>query len=315
MDPTGVQEGNRWSIILAAEEGEPTATNKAMGRGHSLPKPFHVCVGTRSMLQHTWDRADTLTLPDHKVTVVARSHREMLWTQFQHRSAGQVLMQPRLRGTAAGMFLPLAYIRSRNPDATVVWYPSDQFVFPEEKFMAAVRSAVTAAEHLSGRLVLLGVRPTSQELPYGWIQPGREIGRSLGEPVREVKAMVERATLECAKEARTNGALWNTNVLASNVESLWNLGWQCFPELMDLFEILGQTIGTPEEGKMLDTIYEVMPVRDLSFDLLQRCSEHAGVIEARGILWGDWRQADHLVGSLRTLGNTVAGTRCAPVSQ
>jgi len=63
--------------------------------------------------------------------------------------------------TAAGIFLPLAYVRARDPHATVVIYPSDHFVYPEERFVESVRSAVRAAEKIKDRLVLLAAARTA----------------------------------------------------------------------------------------------------------------------------------------------------------
>jgi mannose-1-phosphate guanylyltransferase len=100
------------------------------------------------MLQHTLERADTLTPPECRVTVIGRSH---LWDgswQLCETRAGKLLLQPANRDTAAGVFLCLAYVRAQDPRGTVVLYPSDHFVHPEERFTAGVSCAIIAAERL-----------------------------------------------------------------------------------------------------------------------------------------------------------------------
>ncbi|MBI3357845.1 MAG: NTP transferase domain-containing protein [Nitrospirae bacterium] len=64
--------GQLWSIILAGGEG--TRLSSLVHRWLGRPKPKQYCafVGTRSMFQHTLDRAARLTPPDRMVTVVAR---------------------------------------------------------------------------------------------------------------------------------------------------------------------------------------------------------------------------------------------------
>ena len=58
-----------WSIILTGKEdrsSDPRLQQWLKGR---KPKPFCTFVGSRSMLQHTWDRADQITHPtlqDHR---------------------------------------------------------------------------------------------------------------------------------------------------------------------------------------------------------------------------------------------------------
>lgn len=306
MKINGTERGNLWSIILAGGEGERTRPLVTRWLGYHKPKQFCTFVGRRSMLQHTWDRADQLTLPERKVTVVSWAHRREVWQQVENRNVGHVVLQPQNRDTAAGIFLPLTYVRAWDPGATVVVFPSDHFVFPENQFVQTVRHAVLAAERLADRVILVGVTPRSLELEYGWIQPAQELGWFAGSRFRAVDSFLEKPDASNCMAAMAAGALWNTLVVGAKVETLWNLGWRCLLELMDLFEVLGQTIGFREEGNMLDSIYRVMPVVNFSSDLLQRVTDRLGVIELRDAIWSDWGQPERIVETLRALGEKPA---------
>jgi mannose-1-phosphate guanylyltransferase len=120
--------------------------------------------------------------------------------------------------------LPLAYIRARAPQATVVLYPSDHFVYPEDRFLDAVRQAVRTVESRPDRVVMLGVAPDRLELDYGWIQLGQSIADLPGEPVQTVRSFLEKPGTAQADVALRAGALWNTLVFAANVDLLWTLG-------------------------------------------------------------------------------------------
>lgn len=306
MKPQDTQRRKRWSIILAEGEGARTRSMIEQWLGFHKPKQFCTFVGQRSMLQHTWDRADHLTVPECKVTVMARAHHREAWSHLEHRTAGQVVLQPENRDTAAGIFLPLTYVRAWDPEATVVLYPSDHFVFPEDRFIEAVRRAFWAAEHLTDRVILLGVVPTSLELEYGWIEPGWNLGWSASSSVRGVRAFLEKPEPAKAKAAMMGGAPWNTLVLATKIKTLWDLGWQCVPELMGRFEKLSEAIGSPQEGFTLDAIYQDMPVRNFSSDLLQKFPERMGVIELQGVLWSDWGRPSRILETLQTIGKEPA---------
>ena len=82
---------------------------------------------------------------------------------------GTILFQPANRDTAAGLFLPLTYIRARAPQATVLLYPSDHFVYPEDRFLEVVRRAAQIAESRPDRVVLLGVAPDRLELRNNFV--------------------------------------------------------------------------------------------------------------------------------------------------
>ena len=109
-----------------------------------------------------------------------------------------------------------------------------------------------------------------------------------------------------ALTAMAGDALWNTLVLVTKAETLWNLGWECFPELMQRFEHLRKSIGTPQESHTLEDIYRDMPHRNFSSDLLQRVPESVGVIEMEEVLWSDWGRPERIAETLRVLGKEPA---------
>ena len=314
MKMNGTRQSEQWSVILAGGEGTRMRPMVEQWLGYHKPKQFCAFTGKRSMLQHTWDRADQLTSPQHKVTVVGREHCQEVWAQLENRRAGRVVVQPRNCDTAAGIFLSLTYVRAQNPEATVVLYPSDHFVFPANRFMETVRRAVKSAEYLANRVILVGVIPTNLELEYGWIFPGQHLSWSTGSPVYQVKSFLEKPDRISAQTAMEAGALWNTLVLAAKVETLWKLGRRCFPDLIDLFENLGSSIGSSEEGQVLESIYRVMPSRNFSSDLLEQVPDQVGVVELRGVMWSDWGRPEQILETLQALGKVPVFPMVAPVS-
>lgn len=297
---------HRWSLILAGGEGQRTRPFVEQWLGYHKPKQFCSFVGTRSMLQHTWDRADRLTPCNQKVTVVSRDHHRHLWDHVDSQAAGKVLFQPSNRDTAAGIFLPLTYIRKWQPNATVVAHPSDHFVYPEHRFIDVVRRAIWTAERLADRIILVGVQPTHMELEYGWIHPGPSLGYSGGVPVQGVEAFVEKPSLSEGLTAFRNGAMWNTLVFAAKVEALWALGHQAFPDLMGCFEELDRAIGTSQEGMVLEALYKVVPEYNFSSDLLQKFPQNVGVIELQDTIWSDWGQPERILTTLEAIGKEPA---------
>lgn len=295
-----------WSIVLAGGDGSGIRGFIRRWLGRPKPKQYCAFVGARSPFQHTLDRAAGLCDPDHIVTLVAREHRGEAWSALEGRIGGTVLLQPKHRKTAAELYLSLTYVKARDPHATVVVYPSDHFVYPEHRFLDSVKRAAWTAEWLPDRVVLLGVSPDRLELDYGWITPGEKLDGSAQYLIRAVGSYLEQPTALQADAALAEGALWNTGVVAGKVDTLWQLGWQCFPELMARFERLEATIGTPQEVRVLDEIYQDMPAHDFFTKLLQDVPEQAAVIEMGGVLWSDWGKPQRIVNTLRQIGRQPA---------
>ena len=298
------KQGQVWSIIFAGGEGERLRTLTERWLGCHKPKQYCSFTGTRSMLQHTLDRADRLTTREQRVTVMSRSHLWDAGSELSDGKTGQLILQPANRDTAAGVFLGLAKVRAQDPQGTVVLFPSDYFIHPEEQFTAVVGAAIIAAQKLRRWLFLIGVSPDQPETEYGWIQPGAPLGQLNGHFVRAVQAFVEKPSLGWCRRAMSGHALWNTLVFAVNVETLWSMGWSCFPEMMQLFERYQAAIGTLKEEVVLEEIFEGMLARNFTKDLLQRVFRQVAVIELKEVLWSDWGSSDRIVDTLTQVGKS-----------
>lgn len=293
-----------WSIILAGGEGERVRRMIERWLGCRCPKQYCAFVGTRSMFQHTVDRAACLSPPDHIVAVVAQAHRPQVLRQLAGRRVGPVLFQPVNRDTMAGVFLPLAYVRATDPTAVVVLFPSDHFINPEERFLTVVRHAAHVARRFPTRLVLLGVQPDRLELEYGWIERDQVIEESPDQPVHTVRSFLEKPDMAQADAALRKGALWNTLVLAASVDALWQAGRRCAPDIMMRFEVLTRAIGSSREGHVLSEIYQDMPSQNFSSELLERIPNQVAVMELTGVLWSDWGKPGRIAETLRRIGKS-----------
>ena len=293
-----------WSVVLAGGEGERLRPLMERWWGFHRPKQYCTFVGRRSMLQHTLGRAESLSGAGRMLVVVANHHEPHNRDQLDGSCSGVMMAQPWNRGTAAGIFLPLTYIGAKDPGSTVVILPSDHFVHPEEDFIVAVHRATLAAQQLPDKLVLLGARPDIPETEYGWIQTGDPVAQVEGCQVRKVAGFQEKPDEGTARRLLEGGALWNTFVIAAKWQTLWQLGWQCFPALMERFESLAVHIGTPTERSALESIYTDLPILDFSSGLLQRVPDALVVMELKGVTWCDWGNEERIIETLRRIGKT-----------
>lgn len=295
---------NVWSIVLAGGEGERVKPLVLRWLGRHRPKQYCTFVGTRSMFQHTVDRAIRIAAAERTVVVAADHHRSYTGDQLNKRLIGKLIHQPINRDTAAGIFLPLSYVRARDPQALVVIQPSDHFIYPESRFLTMIRQAVAAAHDSSDHLLLLGVQPDRLETEYGWIQRGTRLSGSPGYPVHAVTSFLEKPDPAQADAALQAGGLWNTLVLTATVETLWKTGWACFPNMMPLFEHVTESWETPNESAAIADVYRQMPAHNFSSQLLQRLPDRVAVMELTNVLWSDWGKPERIAETIRRIGKT-----------
>lgn len=279
--------------------------------GRHLPKQYCTFVGSRSMLQHTLDRAQKVVSPDHVITVIGQGHGIFLDGLHQKSSIpGQVVEQPANRDTVPGIFLPLTYIRAADPSATVIVFPSDHFIFPEDAFVNHVERAAEMAERFNDRLVMLAAVANSAEAQYGWIEPGSTLERTTDPYAFPVVRFYEKPSPMEAEFFYRKGYFWNTMVMAAKVETLWNLGKRYFPEMMRKFDALWHVLYTVRNGMANQThermalahIYQDMERANFSRSILEQVPERIVVLKMADVYWSDWGSPDRIVESLQLLG-------------
>jgi mannose-1-phosphate guanylyltransferase len=281
--------------------------------GETRPKQFCAFTGSRTMLQHTLDRAVQVAPAGNVITIIGRGHRKFLPGQDTAEVPGQVIEQPANCGTAAGVLLPATYVRARNPEATVLILPSDHFIHPDYRFRQHVAHAVQLADRFSDRFVLLGAIATEAQTDYGWILPEPSGLSDLPDPGYEVWPVARFREKPSAEEAATlfgDGALWNTLVVAVKVKTLWKTARRLLPGMTERFEFLRRVlrsvrtgrVGPEREREVLEDIYLDMEPADFSRDLLQYVGSATLVQAMTGVEWSDWGRPERVQRTVSRLG-------------
>jgi mannose-1-phosphate guanylyltransferase len=276
-------EAHSWAIILAAGEGARLAAVTAAVHGHSVPKQFAAICGDRTFIQRTLDRIGPVIPPERTVVVVAESHEAMARAQLAEFRGVEIVVQPRNRGTAAGVLLPVAHVLARDPQADVVIFPSDHFVERPQVFQASVRSAMAAAHEVPAGVVLLGAAAESAAPDLGWIVGAT---RRPGQHVRAVESFVEKPSQEDAFLLLQCGALWNTLIIAGRARAVWQLGMRHVPQVTLALEGYRRHIGSGDAAAVLRAVYARLPTADISRDVLQAASG-LGLIAMVDAGWSD----------------------------
>lgn len=303
----------RWGIVLAGGEGKRMSPLVKNWLGENRPKQYCTFVGSRSMFQHTLDRMRSLVSGDHIVTVIRQGHRRFLDESMMGELPGQLIEQPLDLGTAPGVFLPMAYVLAKDPDATLVFFPCDHFVHPEERFYHHVNHACELAEACREQIILLAAVPNRVETDYGWIRPGALAGqgtsRADARGLLKVQTFREKPEANEAQALFQEGCLWNTMVMAVRARTLWAMGRQYLPEMMYGFDAFLRVLQAVREEQLdpefeevaLARLYEQLEPADFSKDILQHATERSLVLPMDGVDWCDWGRPQRVTQTLARL--------------
>jgi mannose-1-phosphate guanylyltransferase len=292
---TIASDSHSWAIILAAGEGARLAAVTAAVHGHAVPKQFAAICGDRTFIQRTLDRIAAVIPPERTVVVVAEAQVALARTQLAEFRGVEIVVQPRNRGTAAGVLLPVAHVLARDPQADVVIFPSDHFVERPAVFQAAILSARAAAHEVAAGVVLIGAAAESAATDLGWILAGT---RRSGQQVRPVESFVEKPSQDDASGLLARGALWNTLIIAGRARAIWQLGMRHVPHVTMLMEGYRRHIGSGAAAAWLRGVYAWLPNADVSRDVLQSASG-LGLVAMVDAGWSDCGTPERLERALR----------------
>ena len=299
---------DRWGIILSGGNGTRLRDLVFHRRADYLPKQYLNFIGKRSMLEHTLHRAEKLIPAQKLLIVIAKEHLQFdeVRRQIASRPRECIIIQPQNKDTGAGILLPLMHLHKRDPTAIVTVFPSDHFILEEDLFMRHVERAFRIVESDGARIVLLGTEPNEPDPEYGYILYGGRIDNSDLDGGRTVEMFVEKPSADAAKMIIRKGALWNTLVFVVTCKTLLQAIKRATPELYRSFEPIQDAIGTPDEQRVIERVYQKLPSLNFSKGVLETLSyenrQNLRVLPVRGVTWKDWGTSDRLSKTLRQLG-------------
>lgn len=172
----------------------------------AYPKQFLPLVGEDTMLQATWKRVAPVA-GAAPIVVANYEHRFMAAEQLRECGAAPsaLILEPVGRNTAPAIAVAALHALERGEDPLLLVLPSDHVVRDAQAFRDAVLIAADAAR--SGQLVTFGIRPTSPETGYGYINA---VGSG---QVRRVERFVEKPDLTTAQHYLESGSyFWNSGM-------------------------------------------------------------------------------------------------------
>ncbi|MFI5208703.1 MAG: mannose-1-phosphate guanylyltransferase [Gemmatimonadales bacterium] len=195
----------RWAVVLAGGAGTrfwPVSTARR-------PKQLLNLAGNDSLLAQTIARIVPLIPADRILIVTSRALKGAVSRAVPAVPEDNVLAEPRAASTAPALAWATAHASRQDAAATVLSLHADWAVGDAAGFRAAAAAALELAEK-EDVLVTVGAKPTRPETGYGYIVPGKPLGKR----ARAIAKFVEKPTLARVKALLKQRALWNTGMFA-----------------------------------------------------------------------------------------------------
>ncbi|MBR0534655.1 MAG: mannose-1-phosphate guanylyltransferase [Bacteroidales bacterium] len=257
-----------YAVIMAGGVGSrfwPVSRNE-------MPKQFLDILGVgKTFLQMTVDRFAKIVPRKNILIVTAAKYKDLIEQQLPDIKPENVLYEPYKRNTAPCIAYATYKLISRHPDATVVVSPSDHYIADEVMFVDTISTVMNYAS-TNDELFTVGIKPTSPNVNYGYIQANKKRGFEFeGHKAYAVKTFTEKPDAELAKVFLESGEfLWNSGIFIWNLKTIRSELENCLPNVASLFSAGEGIYDTDAEPAFIKKVYEDSTTISIDYGVMEK---------------------------------------------
>lgn len=271
------------------------------------PKQFQSLYSDNTMLQDTVNRLENLIPRDNIFIIANQAHEGIIKEQLPWLNADNFVGEPVGKDTAPAVGIMATLIHRKDPDAIILVSPADHVILKEKTFLRYLEVAEQVASE-GENVVTIGIKPTAPETGYGYIQMSENHRQMDDVDVHEVISFKEKPDVKTAEEYLSSWHyVWNSGMFVWSAKTVLNLFRDHAPDIYKLLMRYDSVIGSPEESKVFDQIYDAFPRISVDYAILEH-AKSIFVIPA-SIGWSDlgsWASL-HEVKEPDENGNVVVG--------
>jgi mannose-1-phosphate guanylyltransferase len=290
--------GHNWALVLAGGNGCRLQALTTTVSGVAIPKQFCSLGGEGSLLHDALRRARAVADTEQTCAIVAEHHRRWWQALDLGIPSSNLISQPRNRGTATGILLPLLHIVHRDREATLLVLPSDHYVRNEDVLADSLRLAMAELERDRSRVILLGITPEEADPELGYIVAESDGRAGIG----MVSEFVEKPNAATARALIARGGVWNSFIFAAGGQELVRAFEARCPDLVGEMRHIVTSPDSSMRRARLAQLYDRLPELDFARDVLERSPELLRVMTVPPCGWSDLGTPKRVVETVNRFG-------------
>jgi mannose-1-phosphate guanylyltransferase len=278
---------DRFVVIMAGGRGErfwPLSRERT-------PKQLLTLFGKKSLMQEAYERVQPLVPAKNIFVIATEAQLPEVRRQLPKMPKGNIIAEPIGRDTTAAMTLGAALVGARSTTGVMAMLPADHVITDVKKFQQVLNDAFDVASR-GQVIVTIGIKPTSPETAYGYIQVGPELPPAQGAKQTKTtfyksERFVEKPYYDKAVEYINSGQYrWNAGMFiwsfVTYTEGMQKHQPEMFAACQRWFKVANQPA---KLAKVLAKDYPDLKKISIDYSLMEKAQN---VIVADGVFdWND----------------------------
>lgn len=261
------------------------------------PKQFQCLFSDKTMLQETFLRLrKKFDVKDIYVSTneeyVSEVEKEILELPKEN-----IIGEPAGRGSAASIALTAAILSARDGEEAVAFFPADHMIKNPEALVDSLDVADRFLEKNPDGIVTFGIKPSSPETGFGYIEKGKLLERENGYEVLRAERFVEKPDMMTAQKYLESGNFfWSSGMYVMKMKAVIEKFHKYIPDTYNRLLRIEKTVDTEKYAETLAREYPEMDKIDFAFSVVE--NDDQVVVMPLALEWSD-------VGSWASLKDTL----------
>jgi mannose-1-phosphate guanylyltransferase len=234
------------------------------------PKHLLDILSEKTIVRETVDRIKSLITPNNILVVTGKKHARALIKQLPEIPCRNIIIEPEGRNTAACIGLAALHIRKIVPDAIMIVLPSDHAIADSRKFIDVLDAAAKIAAQKDG-LVTIGIKPSSVQTGFGYIEKAISFQHIANEEVFRVKSIREKPDFQQAQAFIQNGNFyWNSGMFIWKASTILKEIARWLPDLYAGLMKINEALGSPDEAAIVPRVYKKLASISIDYGVMEK---------------------------------------------
>ncbi len=199
------------------------------------------------------------------------------------------------------------HIQKKVSDAVMIVLPSDHAIGDHREYLKIISAAAKVADQEKG-LVTIGIKPSSPETGFGYLEQGLSLAKMNGKEIFRVKSIQGKARFAQARKfVQCGNFYWNSGIFIWKASIILKEIERFLPDLYTGLMKIKEVLGIPKEAAIVPRVYKGLASISIDYGVMEK-SDHVFVLPA-DFGWSDVGSWDALweISARDNQGNALRG--------